>query len=160
MPEVKADYENALHRNLKDVKGAQADKMFGYPVYKANDTMAVSVVKDGIIARVGEQRAKELIGKGGVKAYEPQPGRVWKDWVLMTGDFDKHKDLFKQAIDFTAKMPKQEKAAGGRRKKAAAAEDKSSGGRKTTTAGGSKGKSSAGKKEEAADKPKSRSRKS
>ncbi len=117
MPEVKPEYENALHKHLKDVKGAQADKMFGYPVYKANDTMAVSVVKDGIIARVGEARAKELIGKGGAKAYEPQPGRVWKDWVLLTGDFDKHKDVFKQAIDNTAKLPKQEKASG--RKKAA-----------------------------------------
>lgn len=117
MPEVKAEFENALHKHLKDVKGAQADKMFGYPVYKANDTMAVSVVKDGIIARVGETRAKELIGKGGAKAYEPQPGRVWKDWVLLTGDFDKHKDVFKQAVDHTAKLPKQEKAAG--RKKAA-----------------------------------------
>lgn len=125
MPEVKADYENALHRNLKDVKGAQAGKMFGYPVYKANDTMAVSVVKDGIIARVGEQRAKELIGKGGVKAYEPQPGRVWKDWVLLTGDFDKHKDVFKQAIENTSKMPK-EKAAGGRKKAAAPAKSSSS----------------------------------
>lgn len=130
MPEVKADYENALHRNLKDVKGAQADRMFGYPVYKANDTMAVSVVKDGIIARVGEQRAKELIGKGGAKAYEPQPGRVWRDWVLLTGDFDKNKDVFKQAVDFTAKMPKKEKASGGRSKKTTAAAD----GKKSTAA--------------------------
>lgn len=129
MPEVKAEYENALHKNLKDVKGAQAGKMFGYPVYKANDTMAVSVVKSGIIARVGEQRAKELIGKGGVKAYEPQPGRVWKDWVLLTGDFDKHKDVFKQAIDNTAKMPK-EKAASSRKKTSAAADK---GGAKKTT---------------------------
>jgi hypothetical protein len=120
VPEYKADYENALHRNLKDVKGAQADKMFGFPVYKANDTMAVSVVKDGIIARVGEGRAKELIGKGGAKAYEPQPGRVWKDWVLLTGDFDKHKEVFKQAIENTAKLPKKEKASGGRKKAAAA----------------------------------------
>lgn len=140
MPEVKAEYENALHKNLKDVKGAEAGKMFGYPVYKANDTMAVSVVKDGIIARVGEQRAKELIGKGGVKAYEPQPGRVWKDWVLLTGDFDKHKDVFKQAIENTSKMPKQEKAAGGR-KKAAAAEDKSSGGKKSSSSSSSSSKS-------------------
>jgi TfoX/Sxy family transcriptional regulator of competence genes len=139
VPEVKADYENALHRNLKDVKGAQAGKMFGYPVYKANDTMAVSVVKDGIIARVGEQRAKELIGKGGVKAYEPQPGRVWKDWVLLTGDFDKHKDVFKQAIDNTAKMPKEKAASG--RKKAAAAEDKSSGGKKSSSSSSSSSKS-------------------
>lgn len=147
MPEVNAVYENALHKNLKDVKGAQADKMFGYPVYKANDTMAVSVVKDGIIARVGEQRAKELIGKGGVKAYEPQPGRVWKDWVLMTGDFDKHKEVFKQAIEHTSKMPKQEKAAGGRRSKAA------------SNGGGKRGKKSAAGAQ-AAEQPKKRARKS
>jgi len=151
VPEVKAEYENALHKHLKDVKGAQADKMFGYPVYEANDTMAVSVVKDGIIARVGEARAKELVGKGGVKAYEPQPGRVWKDWVLLTGDFDKHKDVFKQAIDNTAKLPKQEKASS--RKKAA---DKGSKASDTKAASKKKAPEAAPK---AADKPKKRSSK-
>jgi TfoX/Sxy family transcriptional regulator of competence genes len=119
VPEFKPEYESALHKNLKDVKGAQADKMFGYPVYKANDTMAVSVVAKGIIARVGEPRAKELIGKGGVSAYEAQPGRVWKDWVLLTGDFDKHKDVFRQAIEYTTAHPKAEKGSSKSEKKAA-----------------------------------------
>jgi hypothetical protein len=141
VPEVKAEYENALHRNLKDVKGARADKMFGLPVYKVveNDTMAVSLNEKGIIARVGEQRAKELISKGSAKAYEPQPGRVWKDWVLITGDFDKHKDVFKQAIDFTAKMPKKEKASGGKK---AAAPAKSSSSKSSSSSGKKGAKSS------------------
>lgn len=137
MPEYKAEYEEALHKHLKGVKGADADKMFGYPVYKANGTMAVSVVALGIIARVGEKRAKELIEKGDGREYSPQPGRVWRDWVLLTGDFDKHKKVFEQAIEHTAKL---EKAKPAKAEKA----DKAEG--KKTTRSSAKGSGKGGKK--------------
>ncbi len=103
MPEFNPAHEKFLSDAMKNVKNAKADKMFGFPVYKANDTMAVSVKSDGIIAKVGEAKAKELIGKKGIKAYEPQPGRVWKDWVLVTDNFDSHKEVFAEAIKYVGK---------------------------------------------------------
>jgi hypothetical protein len=96
------DHEKALNSAMKGVKGATAEKMFGFPAYKVNGTLAVSVKSEGIVAKVGEKSAQKLIGKGGIKAYEPLPGRVWKEWVLITSDFDKHKAVFDEAAKYVA----------------------------------------------------------
>lgn len=106
MPEFKAEHETILNKMMKDVKGATAEKMFGFPVYKVNGTMAVSVKTEGIIAKVGEKKAQELIGKPGVSAYEPQKGRVWKEWVLLTSNFDDYKAVFADAAKYVAKSSK------------------------------------------------------
>ncbi len=106
MPEFNAKHEQFLNDAMKGVKNAKADKMFGFPVYKAGDTMAVSVKTEGIIAKVGEKKAKELIGQKGIQAYEPQKGRVWKDWVLITDNFDAHKGVLADAIDYVGKNSK------------------------------------------------------
>lgn len=102
MPEFNKEHETIMNDMLKGVKDASADKMFGFPVYKAKGTLAVSVKSEGIVAKVGEKRAKELIGKPGITTYEPQKGRVWKDWVLMTSNFKDYKDVFTDAIKYTA----------------------------------------------------------
>jgi hypothetical protein len=96
------DHEKALNNAMKGVKGATAEKMFGFPAYKVNGTLAVSVKSEGIVAKVGEKSAQKLIGKAGIKAYEPLPGRVWKEWVLITSDFDKHKAVFDEAAKYVA----------------------------------------------------------
>jgi len=115
------DHEKALNSAMKGVKGATAEKMFGFPAYKINGTLAVSVKSEGIVAKVGEKSAQKLIGKGGVKAYEPLPGRVWKDWVLLTGDFDKHKAIFDEAAKYVAAETKSSAKAEKAPAKAAAA---------------------------------------
>jgi hypothetical protein len=106
MPEFNPEYEAVLHRMLKGAANATADKMFGFPVYRAGGGMAVSVKKEGIIARVGEKRADELIGKPGISEYAPLQGRRWKEWVLLTSNFDDYKDVFKEALTYTAANPK------------------------------------------------------
>ncbi len=120
------DHEKALNAAMKGVKGATAEKMFGFPAYKVNGTLAVSVKAEGIVAKVGEKSAQKLIGKAGIKAYEPLPGRVWKEWVLITSDFDKNKSVFDEAAKYVAAdtktAAKAEKPAKAAPAKAAAAE--------------------------------------
>lgn len=101
MTDFNPEHIKVLHAMLKDVPTAKAGKMFGSPAYKVNGKLAVSLFKDeGIVAKVGPQRAKELIGKPGIQVFEPMPGRAWKDWIMLTGDFEQNRALFEEAVQY------------------------------------------------------------
>jgi hypothetical protein len=102
MPNFESDpaLEQILDRLLGDNPIAKAGKMFGYRGYKVNDKLAVGLFDTGIVAKLGQKRAKELIGQNGIQSFEPMAGRVWKDWVLVTGNFDQNKSLFDEAVQY------------------------------------------------------------
>lgn len=93
-------HEKVLHDMLKDVPGVTPGKMFAYPGYKVNGKLAVGLFDTGIVAKVGAERVKQLVGRNGVQAFEPMPGRIWKDWVLLTADFERHRPIFEEAVQF------------------------------------------------------------
>jgi len=93
-------HEKVLHDMLRDVPGATPGKMFGFPAYKVNGKLAVGLYETGIVAKVGPARVQALVGKPGISAFEPMPGRTWKDWVLLTGSFDQHRALFEEAVRY------------------------------------------------------------
>ena len=93
------EHETVLNNMMKGQSAAEPGRMFGYPAYKVNGKMAARLHEDGIIIKVGQKRAEEVISKGNGQKFESLPGRVWKDWVLLTGDFDKNKALFKEAVE-------------------------------------------------------------
>ena len=68
--------------------------------YKVNGKLAVGLYDTGIVAKVGPARVKELVGKAGISAFEPMPGRIWKDWILLTGSFDQHHAIFEEAVRY------------------------------------------------------------
>lgn len=92
------EHEKALNRIMKDLAPAKPGKMFGFPGYKVNGKLAAGLYNTGIVVKVGTDRAKALIGQPGIESFEPMPGRAWKDWVLLTGDFDAHRALFEEAV--------------------------------------------------------------
>jgi hypothetical protein len=96
-------HEAALNNIMSDIKGAEPARMFGLPVYKVNGKMTIGLQEKGIIVKVGQKKADDMISKGEAQKVEPLPGRPWKDWVLLTGDFDKHKKLFKDAVESAKK---------------------------------------------------------
>jgi len=93
-------HETVLKNMLRDTPAAKPGKMFGYPAYKVNGKLAVGLFDTGIVAKVGPERAKALIGKAGISTFEPQPGRAWKDWILLTGNFDQHRAIFEEAVRY------------------------------------------------------------
>jgi hypothetical protein len=94
------EHEKVLHDMLGGVPGAKASKMFGYPAYKVNGKLAVGLFDTGIVAKVGPTRAKELIGQSGIELFEPMEGRAWKDWVLLTGNFEANRPIFEEAVQY------------------------------------------------------------
>ncbi len=94
------EHERILNSMLADNPIAKAGKMFGYPAYKVNDKLAVGLFETGIVAKVGPKRVKELVGQDGIQNFEPMAGRVWKDWVLLIGNFKAHRSIFEEAVQY------------------------------------------------------------
>jgi hypothetical protein len=89
-----------MNRMMTHMRHVSPGSMFGFPGYKVNGKLAVGLYKTGIIAKVGPDRTQELIGKEGIELFEPMPGRAWKDWVLLTGNFDQHRSIFDEAVQY------------------------------------------------------------
>ena len=98
--------ETAMNSIMGEISGVEFGRMFGYPGYKVNGKLAVGLHQQGVVAKVGRDRAQALIGQDGLRPFEPQPGRVWRDWVLVSetspGNYQKHKALFEEATRYIA----------------------------------------------------------
>jgi hypothetical protein len=103
MPKYNPAHEAALNKIMANNKTAEPGKMFGYPGYKVNGKLAVGLHEQGVIAKVGRDRAAKLIEQGKAKKFEPLPDRPWKDWVLLTDNIESHSDLFKDAVELVKK---------------------------------------------------------
>jgi hypothetical protein len=95
----------ALAQVMREVPEAKPGKMFGMPAYKVKGKLAVGMFESFVVIKLGADRAKALIGKTDIGTFEPQPGRVWKDWVSITGDLKKHRALLEEAVQFVADHP-------------------------------------------------------
>lgn len=94
------EHERILHKMLSNNPIAKMGKMFGYPAYKVNGKLAVGLYDTGIVVKVGSKRAKELLGQEGIEGFEPMAGRIWKDWILLTGNFESYQPLFEEAVQY------------------------------------------------------------
>lgn len=103
MGKYNPEHEKVLNAMLKGHPVAKASQMFGYPAYKVNGKLAVGLFDTGIIVKVGPKRVKALVGQPGIEAFTPMEGRTWKDWVLLTGNFDKHSAVFEEAVQYVLK---------------------------------------------------------
>jgi hypothetical protein len=97
------EHETILNKIMQDMPQANAGQMFGYPGYKVNGKLAAGLHEQGIIVKVGQKRVGEIIGQGTGAPFEPMQGRVWKDWVLLTENFEKNKALFDEAVAWVSK---------------------------------------------------------
>lgn len=99
-------YSEALAAELdavmREIPGAKPGKMFGMPGYKVNGKLAVSMFEDSVVAKLGAERSAELVGKAGIEAFEPMPGRVWKDWIRLRSDVKKQRALLEEAVRYVA----------------------------------------------------------
>ncbi len=84
-------------------------KMFGMPAGFVNGNMFYGVFADGVVLRLSKESLVELHGQEGVGAFEPMPGRPWKEYVHASaevwGGSEQLADWALEALEHTAKMP-------------------------------------------------------
>jgi TfoX/Sxy family transcriptional regulator of competence genes len=90
-------------------------KMFGMPAAFVNGNMFYGVFHNGVCMRVGEGRRDEIASNHeGVEAFEPMPGRPWKEYIHVDAgafgsDADELGGWIHEALELTAAMPAKKK---------------------------------------------------
>lgn len=89
-------------------------KMFGMPAGFVNGNMFFGVFANGLVMRVGESRRDEIAAsQDGISAFEPMPGRPWKEYIHVDadlwGDAEDADAWVLEALELTSKMPAKEK---------------------------------------------------
>ena len=106
MPGFNQQVADQLAQMMGGIPDAKPGKMFGIPGYMVKGKLAVGMFEDSVVAKLGAERAKALIGKSGIGTFEPMPGRAWKDWVAISGEIQKHRDLLEEAVRYVAENTK------------------------------------------------------
>ena len=89
-------------------------KMFGCPVYFANDNMISGVFENDIFIRLSEQDRKKIISESDeVIPFEPVKGRVMKEYVVLPdslyNDPEKFHELLRSSYEYVISLPVNQK---------------------------------------------------
>ena len=105
-PEAIAAFDNAIP---SDDERVVRKKMFGMPAGFVNGNMFLGVFADGVVFRLSKESLHELKGRDGIGAFEPMPGRPWKEYAHARAESfagsSELAELALEALEHTAKMP-------------------------------------------------------
>ena len=87
--------------------------MFGYPCGFANGNMFTGLFATQLFVRLREDDRVAMIENKGAKPFEPMPGRVMKEYIVVPPDVLKRtqalKRLLSQSLDFAKTLKPKEK---------------------------------------------------
>src|SRR5262249_5940456 len=78
-----ADLVQRFETAIRSVPDAQPRKMFGYPAAFINGQMFTGLFQDSMVLRLSAEDRAVLLQRPGAKAFEPMPGRVMKEYVVV-----------------------------------------------------------------------------
>ncbi len=98
-----------LHASVKGIP-CRLKPMFGYPVYFINDNMFIGTHQDNLFLRLSEKdRAALLRENDEVHLFEPLPGRVMKDYVVLPESLYGNKPAFaewlRNSAEYVSSLP-------------------------------------------------------
>ncbi|MFH1833414.1 MAG: TfoX/Sxy family protein, partial [bacterium] len=114
------DWEKASDE-LSDILGRTADpfplvekrKMFGGLALFVNGNMVGGVHGRKIVLRLGEAEREDALTAAGALPFEPMPGRVMKEYVVVPeavwGDPDVLEDWIRRSVEYAAGLPPKER---------------------------------------------------
>ncbi len=72
-----------FNRVTGDLAGVQIRKMFGYPAAFVSGQMFSGLFQSSMILRLSEQDRALFLDKHGARLFEPMPGRVMREYVVV-----------------------------------------------------------------------------
>jgi TfoX/Sxy family transcriptional regulator of competence genes len=102
-----------LAATLQDV-ACEPRKMFGYPVYFINNNLFIGAHQDDLFLRLATEDRDEVHAKyDTIKPFEPVPGRMMKEYVVIPPDLYTNPAIFQElltkSIRYVASLPRKEK---------------------------------------------------
>ncbi|MHB1347889.1 MAG: TfoX/Sxy family protein [Candidatus Humimicrobiaceae bacterium] len=94
---------------IPNFPGLEKRKMFGYPVTFINGNMFMGVHGDSVILRLPENHRTEFLELESAKQFEPMPGRLMKEYVVIPDWMFDDKPVLSSWIDrsfeYTSALP-------------------------------------------------------
>jgi len=88
---------------------AQRRQMFGYPAAFVNNHMFMGLFQDQMLVRLPEPLRGDLLKLAGAKPFEPMPGRLMKDYVVLPpaliADRAKLGEWVAKALEYASALP-------------------------------------------------------
>ena len=76
-----------LDEVARNVEGSKKRMMFGFPAHFVNGNMFLAAHQESLVLRLGQADRDALLSSGeGFAQFEPMPGRVMKEYVVVSGD--------------------------------------------------------------------------
>lgn len=71
---------------LPDDQRVERRKMFGYPCAFVGGHMFTGLHQDDLVVRLSETERQRLIEQHGARAFEPMPGRIMREYVVLPAE--------------------------------------------------------------------------
>ncbi len=78
-----AEATTAFESATSGLSGGERRKMFGYSCFFAKGNMFAGLHEAGMILRLSEEQRKEFLCLKDAKQFEPMPGRVMREYVVV-----------------------------------------------------------------------------
>ncbi len=91
--------------------GVEKRKMFGYPCRFLNGNMFMGLHNNNMILRLSEKDRVDFVKVGG-RAFEPMPGRIMKEYVVVPKEMIKSRDLkawIDRSLAYASGLPPKKK---------------------------------------------------
>jgi TfoX/Sxy family transcriptional regulator of competence genes len=91
--------------------GVEKRRMFGYPSRFLNGNMFMGLHNNNMILRLSEKDRVDFLNVGG-KAFEPMPGRVMKEYVVVPNEMIRSHDLkawIDRSLAYASGLPPKKK---------------------------------------------------
>ena len=98
--------------------GAEPRKMFGYSCVFAKGNMFAGLHEAGMVLRLPDEQRDEFLRLKDAKQFEPMPGRVMREYVVVPGVLlnapDRLRAWVKKSLAYVSSLPtKPKKSSGG-----------------------------------------------
>jgi TfoX/Sxy family transcriptional regulator of competence genes len=111
--EVVAAFEAAT----SGLSGAEPRKMFGYSCVFAKGNMFAGLHEAGIILRLPDKQRAEFLRLKGAKQFEPMPGRVMREYVVVPKVFlnapEQLRAWVEKSLTYVSSLPAKPKKSSG-----------------------------------------------
>ncbi|HYK87126.1 MAG TPA: TfoX/Sxy family protein [Acidobacteriota bacterium] len=72
---------------------AEKRKMFGYPCSFVNGQMFAGLHQTNMVLRLGEEDRAEFLRQAGAEIFEPMPGRIMKEYVVVPASLKREEEV-------------------------------------------------------------------
>ena len=96
-----------IRDGLDDVDGVTDRRMFGGVTFMVHGNLAVGVMGDDLIVRLGAEAAREALTEPGIRVFD-FTGRPMKNWVVVDGarlDDEGLTRWLRAGVDFAGSLP-------------------------------------------------------